>query len=365
MKHYMKLALELAAKWKGFTSPNPVVGAVVVKNDTIVGQGAHKKAGGPHAEVFALEEAGQASEGSTLYVTLEPCSHHGKTPPCTDKIIESGVAKVVAAMEDPNPLVAGRGLKKLEEAGIEVEVGLCEEEARKLNEIFIKYILTRKPYVILKTAISLDGKIAASSGDSKWITNELSRIRVHQIRNQVDGIVVGKNTLLQDDPRLNVRLEGKSSDPQKIVLMGELDLTIDELEGKQVFKLSSQENPLILVVFEDGITNSQIDKLKELGVEVILLPKKDGQLDLDQLLMELAGRGITSILLEGGNGLYTGFLKEELVDKIYLFQAPKIVGDEGLNWVGSMGNGAISESLQLKDVDYEPIADNILTIGYL
>ncbi|AZR72955.1 riboflavin biosynthesis protein RibD [Anoxybacter fermentans] len=364
MKKYMELALRLAAEWRGFTSPNPMVGAMVVKDGKIVGKGAHKKAGGPHAEVYALDEAGELARGGTLYVTLEPCSHYGKTPPCTEKIIASGIKKVVAAMEDPNPLVAGRGLTRLKEAGIEVEVGLCEKEARKLNEVFIKYITTRKPFVILKAAITLDGKIASVSGDSKWITNELSRIKVHQLRNQVDAVLVGKGTLLSDNPRLNVRLErGEIRNPQKIVLTSSLDIEPAQLKEMAAYQLST-EKPLIMVGAKNLVSQKRVEELEKMGIDVILLSYEEDGVDLEQLLIALGEREITSLLLEGGSGVYTRFLKAGLVDKAYIFQAPIIIGDEGLSWVQKMGFEKIDQGLRLKDVEYEPIADNILTIGY-
>lgn len=379
MREYMELALQLAEKWRGKTSPNPMVGAVVVKDGEIVGKGAHEKAGEPHAEVHALNSASERAKGSTLYVTLEPCSHYGKTPPCTEKIIACGVKKVVAAMEDPNPLVAGRGLARLKEAGIEVEVGMCEAEARRLNEVFLKFITTKKPYVILKAAASLDGKIATGTGDSKWITNELARQKVHEIRNQVDGVIVGRGTLLSDNPRLNVRLseEVRPRDPQKIILTSKLEIDPTVLANLEVFQLS-KEKPLMVVGIKDECSERRVDEFRQMGVDVLLIPRKDDAitrngtatnsenpiLDLEALLTELGQRGLTSLLLEGGSGVYTQFLQAGLVDKVYLFQAPILLGAEGLTWTGDLGVERVTEAIRLYDIRYEILQDNWLIEGY-
>ncbi len=363
MVEYMRKALKLAAEWKGSTSPNPMVGAVVVKDGKVVGKGAHQRAGEPHAEVHALNDAKDMAKGSTLYVTLEPCSHHGKTPPCTDKIIASGVKKVVVAIEDPNPLVAGQGIQKLRDVGIEVIVGMCEKEAKKLNEVFFKYITTKKPFVILKTAITLDGKIATVSGDSKWITNEISRLKVHHLRNMVDGVLVGKGTLIKDQPQLNVRLPKGGRDPQKIVLTNDLDIDIDQLKMMPVYQLS-KEKPLIMVGAKERVDKNKLEQLKEIGVDVIALDRGKEGVDLEELLKALGERGITSLLLEGGSEVYTRFLSAGLVDKAYIFQAPIIIGDEGISWVKDMGIEKISDGMRFKAVEFEPIAENMLTIGY-
>lgn len=364
MEKYMKLALELAAEWRGSTSPNPMVGAVVVKDSQIVGKGAHHRAGEPHAEVHALNDAKELARGSTMYVTLEPCSHYGKTPPCTEKIITSGVKKVITAMEDPNPLVAGRGLAQLRDAGIEVEVGMCENDAKRLNEVFLKYITTKKPFVVLKAAITLDGKIAARSGDSKWITNELARERVHQIRSNVDGILIGKGTLKSDNPRLNVRLAKKFKDPQKIVITSDLNLQPAELKEMAAYQLS-QDRQLILVGGKEQTDPNQVRRLEELGVEVMLIDADQQGLNINQLLTRLGESGITSLLLEGGSGVYTSFLQAGLVDKVYLFQAPIILGDDGKSWIKKIGVEMVQEGIRLQNVEFEQMGDNYLTIGYL
>ena len=254
MKEYMKLCLKLAEEFRGLTNPNPVVGAVLVKDGKIIGKGTHKKAGTEHAEILALNDAGKNAKESTLFVNLEPCSHFGKTPPCVDRIISSEVKKVVIAMKDPNPLVNGNGIQKLKNAGIETQVGICEKEAKELNEVYIKNITVKKPFVILKAAVSIDGKIATKNGDSKWISNELARIKVHEIRNYVDAILIGENTLMIDDPKLNVRLVEPKKNPKQIILSNNLNLK--NIEQFNVFKVSNK-NSIILVNSKSKDNNSK------------------------------------------------------------------------------------------------------------
>lgn len=367
MDQYMQLALQLAAEWRGRTSPNPMVGAVVVRDGEIVGIGAHEQAGSPHAEVHALNRAGERARGSTLYVTLEPCSHYGKTPPCTERIIAAGVKKVVAAMTDPNPVVQGRGFARLREAGIEVATGMGEKEACRLNEVFLKYITTGLPFVILKTAISLDGKIATSTGDSRWITNQAAREQVHLLRNQVDAILIGKRTLLHDHPRLNVRLSGVEKhqirDPQKIVLTSQFDLEPETLRQMAVYQLVT-ERPLLLVTGREWANTGQLRAFEEMGVEVLTVSLTPDGLDLQELLIKLGAKGITSVLLEGGAGVYTGFLRAGLVDKVHVFQAPIILGADGISWVSELGISQIDQAFRLHDVEYQMFDDNSLTTGY-
>lgn len=359
----MKLALQLAEKWKGYTSPNPAVGAVVVKEDSIVGQGSHKKAGMEHAEVLALKEAGEKSRGATLYITLEPCCHYGKTPPCVDTIIKHQIAKVFIAMKDPNPLVSGQGIEKLKEAGIEVEVGLCQKEAETLNETFIKYITKKKPFVILKTAVSLDGKIATATGDAKWISNEHSRDKCQHLRNEVDGIVVGRKTLFSDNPKLNVRLKNNPRTPYKILISSGKFITPQKIRETNIYKLS-QEKPLIITL-PDTTDKMVIDSYKQIGIDTIVLPQKNNELDLEILLLELGKRDITNILLEGGSGIYGSFLRQNQVDKFYIFHAPIIIGEEGISWSGTLGFEKISNCIYLQDITFEEYGNNILTCGYL
>ncbi|ADL12941.1 bifunctional diaminohydroxyphosphoribosylaminopyrimidine deaminase/5-amino-6-(5-phosphoribosylamino)uracil reductase RibD [Acetohalobium arabaticum] len=357
---YMRLALDLAAKGRGRTSPNPMVGAVIVKDGEIVGQGYHHAAGKPHAEVNALQDAADKTEDATVYVTLEPCSHYGKTPPCTKALIGAGVSRVVAAMKDPNPKVAGRGLQKLADAGIEVESGLLEEEAKELNEAFIKYITTERPFVILKNAMTLDGKIATKTGDSKWISGEESRRYVHRLRDEVDGILVGIGTVLSDNPRLTTRLpEQDGQDPIRIVLDSRLEIPLDS-------NLVTQESEAKTVVAAaETADEEKAAKLEEAGVEVIFLPDKQGRIDLDSLLAELGRMEIMSLLVEGGSRINTSFLFTELVDKILYFIAPKLIGgSEAVQAVGGQGVDKVADGIELGDYELSTIGNDILIVGY-
>ena len=360
---YMQRALELASEFEGFTSPNPMVGAVIAKNGKIIGEGAHQKAGDLHAERIALQNATESPLDATMYVSLEPCCHHGKTPPCTDAIIESGIKTVVIAMQDPNPLVSGKGISLLKENKIEVITGVLEKQARKLNEIFCKNITQKKPFVIMKAAISLDGKIATPARDAKWISNDLARIEGHRLRSKVDGIVIGKNTLVYDDPKLNVRLEGAKKDPQKIVFIPKLDISLEDLTQKQVYILS-KDKPLIVVAERSEKNLFQIQSYQETGIDLILLESDHNGLKLDQLMEELNKKNICSLLLEGGQQIYQSFLQSGLVDKIHLFIAPMLIGNDGISFIGSLGYLSINECMKIEFDEIKRIGDNIHFIGY-
>ena len=316
---FMKLALEMAGTAKGKTNPNPMVGAVIVKDGEIVGTGIHRKAGEPHAEVHAFRMAGGHAKGATLYVTLEPCSHYGKTPPCAILVKESGVKRVVVAMEDPNPQVAGRGIRLLREAGIEVEVGVLEEEAKRLNERFVHNMLTGRPFVISKTAMTLDGKIAAYNGHSKWVTGEEARKHVHELRKQSDAILVGIGTVLADNPRLTTRLEAGGKNPVRVILDSALRIPLEALvtdctEASTWIAAASDADPV------------KAKALQEKGLEIILLSKDKNGLDLRELLTRLYEKGITDIIVEGGSQINSAFLREGLIDKFLVYIAPKILG---------------------------------------
>ncbi|MGI5871434.1 MAG: bifunctional diaminohydroxyphosphoribosylaminopyrimidine deaminase/5-amino-6-(5-phosphoribosylamino)uracil reductase RibD [Bacillota bacterium] len=319
---FMQRALALAAKARGWTAPNPMVGAVVVKNGRIIGEGYHHRAGEPHAEIHALNQAGENARGATLYVTLEPCCHQGKTPPCTRRIIQEGLARVVVAMEDPNPLVAGKGLTQLRQAGIIVETGLLQQEAAKLNEVFIKYITTKQPFVVLKTAITLDGKIAAVSGDSRWITGPAALRYVHRLRHYYDGVMTGIGTILKDDPQLTCRLPGGPyKNPVRIILdsRGRTPLTAKVLQGLA-------ETPTIIVVTK-AAPPSQMAALAKTGAKVLQVsPDASGRIDLKQLMTKLGALGISSVLLEGGGQVNASAVAAGIVDKYLVFIAPKIIG---------------------------------------
>ena len=357
---YMRQALTIANYACGRTSPNPLVGAVVVKDDRIVGQGWHRKAGTEHAEVHAIRQAGELCKGATIYVTLEPCSHYGKTPPCADAIIAAGIVKVVVGMLDPNPLVAGRGVKKLQDAGIEVITGVLEHEAKKVNEVFLKWINKKKPFIVLKTAMTLDGKIATATGHSKWITNSTSRQRVHQMRDIYDGILVGVGTILADNPELTTRLSGCCKNPIRII--------VDSLA----------RTPLNAKVVTDGLSHTiiavtasakeeKIIALREAGVEVLIIDADgNNRVDLVKLTEELGNKNICSILVEGGATINFSFIKNKLVDKVYSFIAPKIVGGkEALTPVAGEGISRLDDAVVLENISSEILDGDILITGYV
>lgn len=319
-QYYMQLALDLAASARGNTNPNPLVGAVIVKKGVIVGTGLHRKAGEPHAEVHAFRMAGEHAKGATLYVTLEPCSHFGKTPPCANLVKDSGVTRVVVAMQDPNPEVAGRGINLLREAGIEVEVGVLEQEANRLNERFIHNMLTARPFIVSKFAMTLDGKLATATGHSQWITGDTARADVHQIRHEMDGILVGVGTVLADDPMLTTRLadfEGKN--PVRIIL----DSTLKTPLNAQV---ANTKNARTIIVCANEVNAEKIAQLQEHGVELIQVAQNAAGLDLEEALQALYKMGITDILVEGGGNINASFLRMGLIDKYMVYVAPKVLG---------------------------------------
>lgn len=318
-QEYMKLALDLAATALGKTNPNPVVGAILVKDGVIVGTGLHRKAGEPHAEVHAFNMAGEHAKDATLYVTLEPCSHFGRTPPCAEMVRNSGVKRVVIATEDPNDKVAGSGIALIKEAGIDVTVGVLQEEARKLNERFIHNMVAHKPFVLSKVAMTLDGKIATATGHSQWVTSEESRKDVHYLRNEVDAIMVGVGTVLADDPRLTTRLEGPSKNPIRIVLDTNLRTPI----SAKILDTNEAPTWIVTTLKED---DEIAIKLVEKGVQLITVPLKDDFLDLEVMLEILYEKGITDILLEGGSMVNASFMRAGLIQKYIAYLAPKIAG---------------------------------------
>lgn len=357
-RQFMKTALRLARRGLGRTSPNPAVGAVIVKKGQIVGRGYHQRAGGPHAEVLALREAGKNAEGATLYVTLEPCNHFGKTPPCTLAILESGITRVVYGMDDPNPHVKGGGGTWLRAQGLKVVKGVLEEECRRLNEAYIKWIVTGLPFVIIKAAVSLDGRIATRTGDSQWISDEPSRLWVHRLRNQVDAILVGIGTVLKDDPRLTVRLPGvKTKDPYRVVIDPRLRLPVTARILAEPSK--------VIVATRNSHPSRKGAVLEKMGVEILPLPEMEGRLSLRTLLTYLGRKGITSLLVEGGSETFAGFLEERQADKILVFIAPCLIGGRrapGL--VGGEGAARISEALPLKEMRARSVGRDILVEAY-
>lgn len=347
---YMDLALELAEKGKGYVNPNPMVGAVVVKDGEIVGRGWHKFYGGPHAEVYALEEAGAKAEGATIYVTLEPCSHFGKTPPCAEKIKKMKIKKCVIACLDPNPIVAGRGKKILEEAGIEVVVGVREKEAKELNKVFMKYITEKNPYLFLKCAITLDGKIATNEKDSKWITNEKSREKVQFLRHEYMSIMVGINTLINDNPRLTARIEN-GINPFRIVVDPHL---CTPLESN--FVNMADDNKSIIITSKENEKNDKIKELENKNVKIIYMEGFD--FSVDEILKKIGELKIDSVLLEGGSYLISKAFKENRIDGGEIFIAPKILGG-GLPFIDGFDFKEIKDCFHLQNVKFNVYDDNI------
>ena len=355
----MQQALQIAAYAAGRTSPNPLVGAVIVKDGRVVGQGWHRKAGTEHAEIHALRQAGELAAGATIYVTLEPCSHYGRTGPCSKALIDARIKRVVIAMLDPNPLVAGKGVAMLKAAGIEVETGLLQEQAERLNEVFLKWIITKMPFTVMKTAMTLDGKIATAAGNSKWISNEVSRRRVHELRDVYDGILVGIGTVLADDPALTTRLASQSGkNPLRIVVDSRARTP---LTAKVV--TDGQAETLIAVTV--AAEAAKVEALRQAGVEVLVV--NDGQqVDLKQLFCRLGERGICSIFVEGGALINYSLLKAGLIDKVYSFIAPKMVGGSSAPGpVGGDGVETLDQAFLLEDVETELLAGDILVSGYI
>lgn len=350
---YMKLALQLANSARGNTNPNPLVGAVIVKDGVIVGTGMHRKVGEPHAEVHAFNMAGEQAKGATLYVTLEPCSHYGKTPPCALRVKESGVARVFVAMQDPNPSVAGRGIALLREAGIDVEVGLLEQEALKLNERFIHNMLTNRPFIRAKYAMTLDGRIATHTGDSKWITADAAREDVHRIRHEVDGILVGINTVLADNPSLTTRLpEGYGKNPTRIIFDTHLRTPL-------LAHVCNDEAPTIFVVGTD-VTAEQKAPYEQLGKQVITAGET-----LAQTLETLYEMGITDVLVEGGGAIHSTFIRAQLVNQYIIYIAPKLLGGaHAISPVTGLDVDFMREAIDVRFASCDMIGDDLKIIAY-
>ncbi len=358
---YMNLALELAEKGRGTTSPNPMVGAVVVKNGRIIGRGYHAAAGGAHAEVNAINSTGETAQGATLYITLEPCNHTGRTPPCTEKIITAKIRRVVVAMNDPNPHVKGGGIEYLKSHGIEVTCGVGEARAKRLNEAFIKFVRTGQPFVIVKCASTLDGWIATRTGDSKWVTGKTARAYVHQLRHAVDAIMVGIGTVRADDPSLNTRLEKKQGrDPARIVI--DPMLSIDE--NARLLHIPSNAET-ILVTGED-IDFAKVNRIEKLGVNVMRMSMENGSVDFNRLMASLGAKNITSLLIEGGGGVIGSAFQAGIVDKALFFFAPKILGgDDGVPICRGAGPAAMKDCLDLKSIQTRRFDDDVLIEGYV
>lgn len=354
---YMRLAMQLAGNAIGRTSPNPLVGAVIVKDNRVVGGGWHRKAGTPHAEVHALNQAGELAQGADVYVTLEPCAHYGKTPPCAKALVEAKVKNVYGGLLDVNPKVAGKGFKILEDAGIHVEYGFLQDELRKQNEVFFKWIEHKKPFVVLKAAMTLDGKIATAIGQSKWITNETSRAYGYKLRDIYDGIIVGINTVIEDNPMLTARVDG-GKNPIRIVVDSSLKIDINA-------NVVQDKSAKTIIATTDKADKDKILKLQAQDVDVIVVDKDENdKVDIEKLLDILGQKNICSILVEGGATLSGSFVAKKLVDKVYFFIAPKIIGGkEAKTPVAGTGILNLQEALALKDIQIEKLEEDILIIG--
>lgn len=359
-KKYMRMALKLAQKAKGRTSPNPMVGAVVVKSGKVIGRGFHRRAGEYHAEAIALKKAGPRARGATLYVTLEPCSHTNKrTPPCTPLVIQSGVKRVVVAMIDPNPHVSGSGIKALRKAGIKVVTGVLEQEALKLNEMFVKYITSGMPFVTLKIAQTLDGKIATASGESQWITGEKARVEGHYLRDAHDAILVGINTIRNDNPSLTTRIAG-GRDPVRVILDSRLRIP---LAAKVLTQKSASRTIVATLATAPG---TKIQKLRDAGADVLLVKAKRGRVDLRDLMVKLGKRDIMSVLVEGGAEVYASTIRAGIADKVVLFIAPMLMtGANSLSSIGGVSPIRLDEAIRLKDLTARFIGEDLMIEGYV
>ena len=346
----MAEALRLARRGLGRTSPNPAVGAVVVRGGRIVGRGFHRRAGGPHAEIFALRAAGRRARGATLYVTLEPCCHTGRTGPCVERVLAAGVARVVVGSKDPNPRVRSKGMARLRRGGVAVDCGLLEAECRELNADFEKFITTGLPFVVLKLAATLDGRIAAASGDARWVTGAAARRRVHEMRNRLDAVIVGSQTVLADDPELTCRIRG-GRDPLRVVLDGRMRTP----RSARVFRSHPQRTRLYTLADRSARARA----LARSGV-VVRRGGGDRPGSLRRVLADLARDGIKSVLIEGGGTLAARALRDGLVDRLALFLAPKLLGAEGRPAIGALGLRRMTQAIALRDVTVERIGDDLL-----
>lgn len=358
-EYYMRQALQIAAFAEGRTSPNPLVGAVVVQAGRIVGQGWHRKAGTPHAEIHALSQAGDLSKDAELYVTLEPCNHHGRTGPCTEAVIQAGIKRVVVAMTDPNPLVAGKGLARLRQAGIEVVEGVLAQEAAKQNEVFIKWMATGMPFGVFKTAMTIDGKIATAAGQSQWISGPEARLHVHKLRDRYDAIFTGIGTILADDPQLTTRLPEGGKNPIRVVVdsLARIPLTAKVLNDGQA---------RTIIAASSRAPAEKLEQIRSRGAEVVQIEETEGRLDLRCLFQWLGKQGITSILIEGGAAVAASALNSNLVDKVCWFIAPKIIG--GTAAAGPIGGAGIAElenAILLEDLETQPVGADMMITAYV
>ena len=352
---YMDRAIALAEKGRGATSPNPMVGALIIKDDRVIAEGYHERVGEPHAEINALKNAVEDVTGATMVVSLEPCNHFGRTPPCTEAVIEAGIGKVVVGMVDPNPKCAGGGIKRLRDAGIEVEYGLLADKIAKQNEAFIKYITTGRPFVVLKAAITLDGKISEAPGKTTAITGPDTKQRVHELRNEHDAIMVGIGTVITDDPMLTTRLDGvKAKNPIRVIVDSKARTPLNS----RIVKSAREVRTIIAAGSRAAAAN--IEDLKARGIEALKLGRWDGAVDVELLLEELGRLEISSVLVEGGGSLIASFVKAGMVDKYMVFVAPKLFGESGVDFVG----GKLDSARMLSITATERFGDDILIEAY-
>ena len=362
---YMREAIELAEKGRGYVSPNPMVGALIVKDGKVIAKGYHEKYGDSHAEVNAFKEAEEKNidvRGSDMYVTLEPCSHYGITPPCSDLIVDKEISRVFIGVKDPNPLVAGKGIEKLENAGIKVEYGFLENEIKKQNEVFFYYIENKLPFCLMKTAMTLDGKICTKTGDSKWISNEISREYVHKLRHWLMGIMVGVNTIIKDNPLLNTRIEGlQVVDTIKIIVDSTGRIPLD---AKIINRKWSKP---VIVATTNSISEEKELKLKEKDIIVLKIDSNsEGRVDLQKLMRELGNMKIDSVLIEGGGTLNFSALESNIVNKVESFISPKIIGGaDSLTPIEGEGIKYIKNAFMLKNIEIDKFDEDILVKGYI
>ena len=357
----MREALRQARKGLGRTSPNPAVGALIVRNGEVIASGYHRRAGSDHAEIEALAKiGGRGHKDDILYVSLEPCNHHGRTPPCTEAILSSGIKKLVVGMKDPNPKVSGGGCEFLAEKGVEVRTGVLESECRRINEAFLKFVTTGRPFVVLKSALTMDGWTATATGHSHWVSNEKSRRFVHRLRDRLDGVLVGVGTVLADDPMLTTRLKrGVGKDPVRIVVDTHLRIP------HEAKVLNSESSAPTLIAVGADVPPQHLRSVEREGVTNLLCPTKEGWIDLPALMDILGGMDITSILVEGGSTLIGSMIREGLIDKFYIFKAPKILGgNDGFPMASGPGPRKMNDCLRLRDMKVRRFGDDILVRGY-
>ena len=356
-KRYLRMACRLARKAAGRTSPNPMVGAVLVRGGKVIASGFHRIAGEDHAEIVALKRAGTRARGATLYINLEPCSHYGRTPPCSDALISAGIKTVVVGMKDPNPAVAGRGFRQLRRAGIEVRVGLLAQECQVLNEAFTKYITRGLPFVTLKLAASLDGKIAAVTGDARWISSDDSRRMVHQLRNQVDAVVTGVGTVIADDPQLTCRIPN-GRDPWRVILDSRLRIP---LSAELLRQRDPEKN---IIVTGDRSPQTKIRGLESLGARVWQIKLRHGRIPWSRILKRLGEKDALSVMIEGGATTAAWALQEKAVDKILFFYAPIILGGDGRVMINALGVKRVRDAIRIQDMQVRKFGTDTLVSGY-